>query len=183
MCDPCVMAVASSSPTVYIYEQPELDHGWLRSCSGFDQIRLSSQNDNLAEVGMRAALLQSEARVLDPAQALLFYVPVFEFASAHLGACGNSSSHAARMAAANAALLASPWWQRHRGRDHLLASSAFSFGSGVTSFRRRAGALRHALSESVVGRYKPTRSATNFGTRISPRPHALVCACALMLVQ
>ena len=79
---------------------------------------------------MRDALLQSELRVRDPAQALLFYVPVFEFASAHLGACGNTS-HGTRMAAANTALLASPWWQRHGGRDHLLASSAFSFGSGA----------------------------------------------------
>ena len=49
-----------SRPTVYVYEQRELDHGWMRQCSGFDKIRLSSQNDNLAEVGMRDALLQSE---------------------------------------------------------------------------------------------------------------------------
>ena len=165
------MASSDSNPTVFVYEQSELNHGWLKACDGFEKIRISSQNDNLAEVGMREALLASELRVRDPAQALLFYVPVFEFASAHLGTCGNTT-HTTRMAAANTALLASPWWKRHGGRDHLLASSAFSFGSGITSFRRRAGPLRSALGSAVVGRYKPTRSATNFGACIVAVPWA-----------
>ena len=107
------MASSDSNPTVFVYEQSELNHGWLKACDGFEKIRLSSQNDNLAEVGMREALLASELRVRDPAQALLFYVPVFEFASAHLGTCGNTT-HTTRMAAANTALLASPWVRAER---------------------------------------------------------------------
>lgn len=137
-----------------MYEDPELDHGWFKKCPAFHTLRSSSNNDNLAEVGLRHALHHSKYRVRSPEHANLFYVPVFEFASYLIGTCENTN-HTARMDAAYKALMASPYWKRHRGSDHFFASSAWS----VSSSRRRTMASRmmmlaHALKYSIVGRYK-----------------------------
>lgn len=117
-----------NATTFYMYTDRALDHGWFINCPAFHFLRFSSENDNLAEVGMRRALLNSPLRVLSPDAALLFYVPVFEFASYRIGVCANTT-HTMRMEAAYQALLSSPYWKRYNGSDHMFASSAWSFGS------------------------------------------------------
>ena len=56
---------ASSRP-FYMYTSRALDHGWLRSCTGFDDFLHNSQGENLGEVHVRSLLMQHPARVLDP---------------------------------------------------------------------------------------------------------------------
>ncbi|KAL1520355.1 hypothetical protein AB1Y20_021945 [Prymnesium parvum] len=90
----------------YMYTDRALDHGWFDGCPSFQALRSSSNNDNLAEVGLRRSLLSSPLRVHSPQEARLFYVPVFEFASFAMGECANTT-HPQRMAAAHAALQAS----------------------------------------------------------------------------
>ena len=139
-------------PPFFMYTAMALDHSWLHACAGFRELRLSSRNDNCAEVGLRQALHQHPARVREPARARLFYVPVFEFASYSLGDC-NGTTHASRMVAAYHALRASPDWQRHQGADHFFATSAFS--NGLSWLAQRIRPLDLALSRATVGRYKP----------------------------
>ena len=70
-----------SAVRFFMYVEPALDHGsWFKKCDAFHAIRASSNNDNLAEVGLRHSLLQSPLRVPSPELAQIFYVPVFEFA-------------------------------------------------------------------------------------------------------
>ena len=61
--------------TFYMYTEPELDHGWLESCGGFDLLRTSTASEKLAEVGLRRSLYSSPLRVNDPHEAVVFYVP------------------------------------------------------------------------------------------------------------
>lgn len=146
------LAQHNVSVSFFMYTDRAIDHSWFRSCPTFRALRASSQNDNLGEVGLRQSLRSSARRVLDPAQAQIFYVPVFEFASAHMGEC-NGTTHKTRMNAAADALSASRWYQRHQGQDHIFASTAWSFGH-ATSMGYRMGRLGRVLRNAIVGRYK-----------------------------
>ena len=46
------MAANATLPRFYMYPMPELDHSWLRHCSGFEKLRLSVNDSNTAEVGV-----------------------------------------------------------------------------------------------------------------------------------
>ena len=144
-------SAVNTSVRFFMYDDPALDHGWFRSCESFLAVRASSNNDNLAEVGLRRSLLHSPLRVHSPELAQLFYVPVFEFASFLIGECANTT-HASRMTKAHAALVASPYFRRHQGADHFFASSAWSYG--VSNMAHRMQRLAGALKNSIVGRYK-----------------------------
>ena len=73
----------------YMYSEPELDHAWLMSCAGFEALRLSVASEKLAEVGLRGQMGRHPLRVHSPHMATVFYLPVFEFVSATLGAARN----------------------------------------------------------------------------------------------
>ena len=147
--------------TFYMYTEPELDHGWLESCGGFEELRMSTASEKLAEVGLRRSLHNSPLRVYDPLAATVFYVPVFEFASWMLAALRNCSSnvppkllhsHDSRMRMAAIVLRKSPHWQRCFGCDHVFASS------GTDAPRSRIKTRMRPLSDLLVcataGRYK-----------------------------
>ena len=85
--------------TFYMYTEPELDHGWLESCGGFDLLRTSTASEKLAEVGLRRSLYSSPLRVNDPHEAVVFYVP---------GAALNSPAPAPAPAPAPQGLTSSP---------------------------------------------------------------------------
>ena len=168
----------AARPTVYLYAEPALNHKWLEGCTAFEQLLDSSAHSDLAEVGMRRALGLSPLRVSDPAQASLFYVAVYEYASTRVGSacrdadCANSS-HESRMAQAATALSASPWWQRHKGADHMYASSAYSYKSrDYQSLDRRLGALGKLLRTGSAGRYKPGKTASTVGRCVVGIPWA-----------
>ena len=72
-----------------MYTEPELDHAWLASCAGFEELRLSVASEKLAEVGLRGQMGRHPLRVHSPHMATVFYLPVFEFVSATLGAARN----------------------------------------------------------------------------------------------
>ena len=102
-------------PTVFMYTEPELDHSWLMSCAGFDELSLSVASEKLAEVGLRRQMAHHPMRVHNPRKATVFYLPVFDFVSDRIGAVHNCSarpdvppallrSHHARMTAAAAEL-------------------------------------------------------------------------------
>lgn len=158
-------APAPSAP-FYMYTEPALDHRWLRHCVSFVALRHGKHGaaawhaEKTAEVSMHGLLRRSPLRTREPAEARLFYVPIFEFASFYLdAACANATatppglgSHAARMAAARRALLGSPHWRRHRGRDHVYVSSASYFRQ--QPLQQRLGPLASVLGDSSVGRFK-----------------------------
>ena len=121
-----------SAQSFYMYDAPELNHRWLRHCARFRELRHSSKAENSAEVGLHKVLARHPRRTRNPAEARLFYVPIFEYSSKFVGAaCANASTtpahlanHTARMSAAYGALLASPHWRAHGGRDHVWAWAA-----------------------------------------------------------
>ena len=140
--------------TFYMYEHPALDHSWLRHCPGFAELRHSVNDTNTAEAGVHKLLRRHPWRRYDPAEASLFYVPVFEYASYSIGAC-NGTTHQSRMVAAEAALRASPHFQKNGGADHVWATTAWSIsGSRTLSLTGRMAPLSSPLSCSIVGRYK-----------------------------
>ena len=150
-------------PTVFMYTEPELDHSWLMSCAGFDELSLSVASEKLAEVGLRRQMAHHPMRVHNPRKATVFYLPVFEFVSDRLGAVHNCSarpdvppallrSHHARMAAAAAMLRKSPHWQRCFGCDHVFASSNTDAPS--TRIFTRMRPLADLLVCATAGRYK-----------------------------
>jgi hypothetical protein len=151
----------------FMYDHATLNHHWLRHCPRFRELRSASQAENTAEVGLHRVLTHHPARTWNASEAGLFYVPIFEYTSNKLKNCssggsshahlqrlprGLAESHTARMSAARDALLASPHWHAHGGRDHFWASTAFSAHS-YTLERRRAP-LSKMLGCSTVGRYK-----------------------------
>lgn len=154
----CVPDAAAAQ--FYMYEQPELNHKWLRHCARYKELRYASKAENTAEVGMHKVLARHPLRTRDPALARLFYVPIFEYTSKFVGAhCANSTTtpshlanHSARMHAAWAALVASPYWRAHGGRDHAWATTAFSAHS--YTLEKRMVPLSSLLGCSIVGRYK-----------------------------
>ena len=147
--------------TFYMYTEPELDHGWLESCGGFEELRMSTASEKLAEVGLRRSLHNSPLRVYDPLAATVFYVPVFEFASRMLAALRNCSSnvpptlldsHYSRMRMAATVLRKSPHWQRCFGCDHVFASSGTDAPGARINTRMRP--LSDLLVCATAGRYK-----------------------------
>ena len=149
----------------FMYEHATLNHHWLRHCPRFRELRSASQAENTAEVGLHRVLTHHPARTWNASEAGLFYVPIFEYTSNKLKNCssggsshlqrlprGLAESHTARMSAARDALLASPHWHAHGGRDHFWASTAFSAHS--YTLERRMAPLSKMLGCSTVGRYK-----------------------------
>ena len=137
----------------FMYEDPSLDHSWLSACPGFHEVRSGVRMQNTAEVGAAKVFRRHPLRVLDPQQALLFFVPVFTYVSKWVSSpCRNSTGHRQRMAAAAATLSTSPQWQRFRGRDHFFVSTTWS--TAKTSFRTQLFELAAPLSCGVAGRYK-----------------------------
>lgn len=146
----------TSVPRFYMYTSEALDHQWLRSCTGFDELFQSSQRENLGEVHFRAQLATHPARVLDPEQATAFFVPVFEYASYSLGEC-NGTSHRLRMVKARDELTLSEYWKRRRGVDHFFVSTAWSQSSRnppLLTMWSRMVPLSEVLRCSMAGRYK-----------------------------
>ena len=157
-----VLGAENRSARFYMYDGPILDHDWLRHCDGFDDLVLTSQRENLGEVHIRRLLHRHPRRTLDASKASLFYVPIFEYASYVLGAC-NGTSHRGRMTAARDALVASPYFQRHRGVDHIFASTGWSYASRTAPLKTmwsRMAPLSEALRCGMAGRYKDDRLAT-----------------------
>ena len=153
-------SASTALPLFYMYTNPGLDHHFLRSCRAYNSLRMASKAENTAEVGLRHALAHHPLRTRDPEAASLFYVPIWEYTSNFVNECVNAStkmpdgmqSHRQRMAAAHAALLASPFFRRHGGRDHFWASTAFS--AHGYSLSARMAPLSSLLGCSAVGRYK-----------------------------
>ena len=136
----------ASNVTFYQYEGRALNHGWLHNCAGFHALRHGASDRFIQEQGLTHSLRHSAHRVRDPSRAQLFYVPIWTVTSAVVGAC-NGTTHAGRMAAARAALLASPWWLRFYGRDHVWSNGRpqhVDRDLGAITRRRAALALHRA---------------------------------------
>ena len=58
-----------------MYTEPELDHSWLMSCAGFDELSLSVASEKLAEVGLRRQMAHHPMRVHNPRKATVFHLP------------------------------------------------------------------------------------------------------------
>ena len=116
----------SQPPRFYMYPGPHIDQSWLGKCAGFSQLRASPLNERLAEVEMHEALRRHPQRVENANDAQLFYVPIWEVSSWHLGDC-NGTSHKQRMLDAARALLAAPSYRARNGRpagfDHFAVRS------------------------------------------------------------
>ena len=162
---PGAAALAGENVSVrfFMYTDHALDHNWFRKCPAFQQLRSSSENDNLAEVGMRHALLHSTLRVHSPDLAQLFFVPIFEFASHRIGECENTT-HQTRMESAYQTLIASPYWKRYHGKDHMFASSAWNFvpftmvSLLARSLHVSLQPFMHALSVPTSSRVRPSHA-------------------------
>ena len=154
-------------PNFFMYTEPELDHSWLERCNGFDALLHSTVAEKLAEVGMHRLLANHPKRVRDPAAARLFYVPIYEYSSWHLGeaeGCSASDTgprgsvaeklrtHRQRMRAANETLSESKAWQRCQGCDHFFISSGTS--SPSANIQHRSRAMWSKMSCAIAGRYK-----------------------------
>ena len=62
---------------------------WLSTCRGYDELLLSAHARFMIEVGVAEVLRHHRRRALDPREAELFYVPVFECTRL----CDERSSH------------------------------------------------------------------------------------------
>lgn len=112
-------------PTFYIYSSPVYSHEHLLEC-----VPQWSHDDQSAEVAMLRLLWQHPARVMDPAEAELFVLPVFPYISLVAGEC-HGETHEQRMSRAASSLRRERFWQRRKGADHLLVTNTFrvrSFG-------------------------------------------------------
>jgi len=49
-------SLCAPNASFFMYEQPELDHGWMQGCAGFEEMRLSPSSEKLAEVRRRRQL-------------------------------------------------------------------------------------------------------------------------------
>lgn len=145
--------VVSPPPQFYIYNTPDLDHSWLRTCERFAVLRHSVNDSNTAEVGVHKVLHRHAARTYNPAAASLFFVPVYEYSSYSIGNC-NGTTHRSRMEAAATALSASESYQRHGGADHFFATSAWSISNSPLSLRARFPLARPA--HACLGRVHST---------------------------
>ena len=137
----------ASNITFYQYEGRALDHGWLHNCAGFHALRHGASDRFIQEQGLTHSLRHSAHRVRDPGRAQLFYVPIWTVTSAVVGAC-NGTTHAGRMVAARDALLASPWWRRFYGRDHVWSNGR------PQHVDRDLGAARDVAGCTSVARHK-----------------------------
>ena len=161
----------------YMYSDPTLDHHWLSNCSGYHEVRNGVRMQNTAEVGAAKVLRRHRLRVSDPAQAMLFFVPVFTYVSKWIAGCQNTTGHLERMSAAAAALHHTPSWQRFLGRDHFFVSTTWS--TARTSFRNQMFELAPALACSAAGRYKQmclhscTRRSSSLGACTIHAPYAI----------
>lgn len=147
-------------PKVFLYQQPEIDHVWMSSCPGFNDLEWSVTGEKLAEVELRKRMATHPSRVWTAHEATVFYIPVFEFVSWKLDRIRNCTrgpvallgSHRLRMTAAAASLRKSVYWQRCFGCDHIFASSATD--SPMTRISMRMKPLSDLLICSTAGRYK-----------------------------
>ena len=84
------------------------------------EIRNTAQNTG--ELWMYTKLADHPNRTKDPAEADLFYVPLFSFTSFRTGDC-QGTNHSERMLGVAKALNESEYWARHNGADHLFICS------------------------------------------------------------
>ena len=198
----CVLRAAEpTAPRMsafFMYTDAALDLGWLEQCSGFQQLRQSARGEGLAEVGLRQALVGHPQRTFAAAEAALFYIPLWEYASFAMGVC-NGTTHRERMERARHALQGSHYFRRHGGADHFWGSSksqarrgegngfaglpASKWWNGLNfqylALSDRLGPLSSLLKRSIVGRYKPylrgraAVGACTFELPYQPNVHAL----------
>jgi hypothetical protein len=83
------MSYAGTTPRFFAYTHPALDMSWLSTCRGYDELLLSAHARFMIEVGVAEVLRHHRRRALDPREAELFYVPVFECTRL----CDERSSH------------------------------------------------------------------------------------------
>ena len=146
-----------------MHTDPALDHGWLRHCPGFALLARSAYNERLAEVYVRDALAVHPWRTDDPAQATIFYVPLWEVVSFNVADC-NGTTHQERMSRAAVVLRqskhfarrsglvhADPRVTRHPGFNHLVVSSG-CIEKGNRLEARLTRKLAGLLRASIVGR-------------------------------
>ena len=139
----------------YMYVGRALDHGWLRSCPGFDALLSTAFAERLAEVHLRDQLAVHPQRTRRPEEASLFYIPLWDVVSATLGDC-NGTTHAQRMRRSSQALRASPWFRPKgssaAGWDHSLASTGCTDNHLVHMGERLGRPLASTLRAAIVGR-------------------------------
>ena len=147
----------------YMYEGRALDHGWLRHCAAFDDLRSTAYNERLAEVYIRDSLAEHPWRTYIAEQAWLIVVPLWEVVSFNVGIC-NGTSHRQRMANAAAALHRSPLMNR-RSQHHFFVSSG-CIESGMRLRDRLGSNLARQMTAFIVGRdraYSPFHGASAVG--------------------
>uniref|UniRef100_A0A061SF85 Uncharacterized protein n=1 Tax=Tetraselmis sp. GSL018 TaxID=582737 RepID=A0A061SF85_9CHLO len=107
----------------YIYPEKNFGFAWER-CQVRDELefaqfaRKPKTSNTLPELFWLQQLQQHPQRVLDPAAAQLFVLPVFLAANAR-GICGNKLANLRRVVQA---LKSSKWYLKRQGRDHMFIS-------------------------------------------------------------
>lgn len=136
-------------PRFWIHGHRDLNMSWLRQCPAVVAALAGSRRERLSELFFYDHLLTHPQRTRNASRALLFFLPVLEFASTLAGHC-EDTGHAQRMLRAASALSKIGWYRRRGGHDHLLVSNA-GLDVGVP-LATRLGPLHGLLKNAVVGR-------------------------------
>lgn len=178
LCEERVSMVAPNLKTTapirfFMYEGPELDHGYLRHCPGFQLMQQSAYNERLGEVYLRDALAVHPWRTRSPSEATLFFVPIWEIVSFNVDQC-NGTSHRQRMARAAIALRNALSYRKPRranqppGYDHMIASTG-CIETGTRIAERLTNQLARLLGASIVGRDRACANLRHECARPSPQ--------------
>ena len=116
---PDASAIQAEPPPFYIYPEAAYNFKPLLDC--WPTWRL---DDQAGEAAMLDLLEHHPARVLDPALARLFVVPVMPYISAVVKDCDGEKTER-RMARAANALRRSPWLAKNSGHDHMIITHTF----------------------------------------------------------
>ena len=99
-------------------------------------------------------LSRHRARTFDPEEATLFIVPVFPRVSHDVHQC-QGTDHPTRMQAAVDALQRSPYFVRHRGRDHMVVTNNFQVS--------HLGPMRELMRNGTVAWFEQPKSNKKHG--------------------
>ena len=126
--------ITDARQKIYVYEDIATIFSEALRCTDINIDWVEAQS--LADVEMNIRMLQHPARVLDPAQANMFYIPIVMAPSVILGHTGGGGlcpeylSHEQRIRQVVHVLEASPWYRRNQGADHFIVT-AWRNGSDV----------------------------------------------------
>ena len=125
------LGVQGLQARIYVYEDVAQVFKESVDCVGKGNVENNVDFQHLSDFEFYKAMLTHPTRVLDPANANMFYMPMFIAHSAmseHLtDRCPAMGSHADRVARVTSLLQSSQWYQRSKGLDHF---TVFTYWDG-----------------------------------------------------